>query len=121
VAKAAGARPAKAKRAAKAKPAKPQTMQARIVVDLSPDTPTYYVNHMEIAVNKYELALWLARLPTKPGRAETALAEQTGEIVVEPEFQILISPTLLPRMVSALTEARKNYEAIYGPIREIAE
>lgn len=112
-------RPA-AKRAAR--PAKKEaTVSAQIVVDLAIDTPTYYINHVEIAVNRHEVALWFARLPTKPGRDQLAVIQETNELVVEPEFQILVPPTLLPGLISAFQKSKETYEAQFGPIGEVSE
>lgn len=105
--------------------AKPKTSKAaaapekafKIVVEATADTPTYYINHVEIAVNQHELAMWFARLPTKPSRFELDEALATGELVVDPEFQILIAPTLLEGLISALQSTKETYEGIFGPIR----
>jgi hypothetical protein len=101
-----------------AKPAQPAEVALRIVVEASQDTPTYYVNHAEIALGFHELAIWFARLPTKPSRDELAEATQSGEIVVEPEFQILIPPTMLQGMIEALQLTKTRYEATFGPIQK---
>lgn len=108
---------AKAARKKSESPAKPELV-LRIVVEATQDTPTYYVNHAEIALGAHELAIWFARLPTKPSRDETEAARASGEIVVEPEFQILVPPTLLPGLIVALQQTQDNYETIFGPIRK---
>ena len=89
----------------------------RVVVEATIDTPTYYANHAEIAVNQHELALWFARLPTKPSRLELEEARETGELVVDPEFQILVPPTLLDGLIEALVASKEKYESLFGPIR----
>lgn len=95
------------------------SVPVRIVVDVTPDTPTYYANHIEIAYNRHEIAVWVARLPTKASRDDMALAEEIGELVVEPEMQILLPPTLIDGLISALETTKENYEKVFGPIREI--
>ena len=97
------------------------SLPVRIVVDVSPDTPTYYANHVEIAINKHEIAVWIARIPTKPGREEMAFAEASGEIVVDAEMQILLPPTLIDGLLSALQTTKDNFETAFGPIRELKE
>ena len=115
-------RVAKAKRATRAKTAKePDALAVRLVVDLPPDLPTYYANHVELAVNRHEIAMWVARLPTKPGRDQLALAEATGELVVEAEMQILLPPTILEGLIAALVATKTKYEETFGPIREVKE
>ena len=108
---------AKAARKKTERPTKPE-LELRIVVEANQDTPTYYVNHAEIALGAHELAIWFARLPTKPNRDETEAMRASGEIVVEPEFQILMPPTLLPGLIVALQTTKDNYEALFGPIRK---
>ncbi len=107
---------AKRKKVARAEPK--AELSVRIVVEADRDTPTYYVNHAEVAVGLHELAIWFARLPTKPSRDETEEAQRTGEIVVEPEFQILFPPTLLPGLIEALETTQKTFETLFGPIRK---
>jgi hypothetical protein len=97
------------------------TLDVRLVVDLPADTPTYYANHVEIAVNKHEISLWIARLPTKPAREQMALAQETGELLVEAEMQILMPPTLIDGLIGALETTKLKYEKAFGPIREIKE
>lgn len=82
--------------------ATPESVALRIVVEASQDTPTYYVNHIELSMGQHECAMWFARLPTKPSRAELAEATAAGEIVVDPEFQVIIPPTLIEGLISAL-------------------
>lgn len=113
---------AKAKTKAKPKIADlTESVPVRLVVDASRETPTYYANHVEIAINKHEIALWVARIPTKPGRDEMALAEMTGEIVIDAEMQILLPPTLIDGLISALETTKTNFETAFGPIRESKE
>jgi hypothetical protein len=101
----------------KAAPAsKKAEIAVRIVVEATQDTPAYYVNHAEVVLGMHELAIWFARLPTKPSREETEEARRSGEIVVDPEFQILFPPTMLPGLISALEQTKENYEAMFGPI-----
>lgn len=111
-----------------AKKAKPATatreggtgeISLRIVVEATQETPAYYVNHAEIAMSPHECAIWFARLPTKPSRQEMEDARTIGEIVVEPEFQVLIPPTLIFGLIKALETTRDNYEATFGPIRKV--
>lgn len=91
-----------------------QDIALKIVVEASQDTPTYYVNHAEIAAGQHEIAIWFARLPTKPSRLEMEEAKVTGEIIVDPEFQILVPPTLIPGLISALEQTKERHEAMYG-------
>jgi hypothetical protein len=91
-----------------------EAVNLKVVVEASLDTPTYYVNHAEIAVSQHEFAILFARLPTKPSRAEIVEATSSGELVVDPEFQILIPPTLLQGLIDALEKSRDQYDTLFG-------
>ena len=91
-----------------------ESVQLRIVVEANQDTPTYYMNHVEIVMGLHEIALWFARLPTKPSRAEMADAAASGEIVVDPEFQIVIPHTLMSGLISALQSVQTKHVETFG-------
>lgn len=88
----------------------PAAKQLTIVSEVSTDTPTYYVNHAEIGVSDHEYSIWFSRLPTKLGRSDTAIAMETGEIVIEPEFQILFPLTMIDGLISALQAAKQQLQ-----------
>lgn len=112
---------ANGKRSKPKKEALADSVPVQLVIDLAPDTPSYYANHVEIAVNKHEISLRIAKIPTKPGRAEMAAAEATGELIIDAEMEILIPPTLIKGLIAALETSRQNYETLFGPIREIEQ
>lgn len=93
-----------------------KTMDLRVVVEATRDTPTYYVNHAQLTFSEHEVALVFARMPTKPSRDEIREAEEFGELTVDPELQIIIPPTVLPRLIDALEMIRGHYEENYGKI-----
>lgn len=107
------------KRAASSSAAEPkvETATVRIVAEPTAETPTYYINHVEMAAGPHEFAMWFTRLPTKPSRIETQMAIESGELRVDPEFQILLPPSIMPGFATALEKVRAGYEKEHGPIR----
>ena len=87
-------------------------------VQLSPETPTYYFNHAEITYLPHDFSLLFARLPAKltPDRLEEA---QGGTLTLECELQVLLAPTMIPRLIEALTIQRRRYEEQWGPIADL--
>jgi hypothetical protein len=86
---------------------------------ISPETPTYYFNYAEIASLPHDFALLFARVPAKlpPDRFEEVRA--AGRMVLDCELQVLISPTLIPGLIRALTVQRERYEQLWGPIPDL--
>lgn len=82
------------------------------------DTPTYYINHAEIAVGKHEFALAFAKLPTKPSRSDMEHAKATQELAWETDIQVLVPPTLIVGLIRALETARDGYQNLFGPLPE---
>lgn len=106
-------------KAAKGKaPPTQESIDVRIVVDTSIDTPAYYVNHAEISVGEHDLTMTFVRLPAKPSRADIEEAKDSGELVIESEFQVIFPPTLLPGLIRALESTYQEYEARHGEIRK---
>ena len=87
-------------------------------VQISPDTPTYYFNHAEIAHLPHDFALLFARLPSKltPDRLGEIKA---GTLMLECELQVLLAPTMIPKLIEALTIQRRRYEEQWGPIPDL--
>lgn len=88
-----------------------------IVMDTTPDTPAYYMNHAELSVGQHDISLSLARIPPKPGRQELAEAIKSGEILVDAELQIILPPTILPGLIAALQKVKDGYETLFGEIK----
>lgn len=89
-------------------------LTAKILVEISDDTATYYVNHAEVAIGQHELALTFARLPAKPTRSELFEAEKNGTLIVTPDIQVLFAPSFIDGLIEALQITKKQYEERFG-------
>lgn len=99
------------------KPAAAGGLNVKVVLDVHRDSPAYYANYIEISYSTHEFALTAARVPAKLSDADLADVTATGRIVVEPEVQVLVAPTLLPGLIEALKTQQALYEAQFGAIR----
>ena len=114
------ARAGKATKSAKAaKVSRPDAQKpVKIRLEALPDAPTYYANFVEISHTAHEFMLSTARVPTKLPEPLKQEAVNKGELVLTPELQIVIAPTVLPGLIRALKIQRESYEKKFGEIRE---
>lgn len=90
-----------------------KTLSFRVVTDVVEETPTYYVNYIEVASSQFEFALIGCKLPTKMSESRLAQARETGVIRVEPEVQMLLPVSIIDRLIEALQKQKAMYEANY--------
>jgi hypothetical protein len=103
------------------RPKSPTSVAVKVVLDVSDDTPSYYVNVLEIAHSRHDFSLVAARVPAKTSVQKLELAKQTGEMRVEPERQLVVPPTVIPSLIRALTIQRASYEQKYGVLPDEEE
>ena len=82
----------------------------------SHDADAMYSNYMEVSHSKYEFMLSVARVPTKLNASASAFAKEHGELVLEPQVQILFPPQLIAGLIKALEVQRDEYETHFGKI-----
>lgn len=97
------------------KGATPKAKPIRIVTESS-SGDAIYANFIEIGHTEHEFLLIAARLPTKPSAAILAQAAERGELVLEPEVQIMFPARIIGSLISALQVQRDEYERRFGKI-----
>lgn len=90
----------------------------KVALDPTDETLTYYTNHVEVAHSRHEFSLIAARLPGKLSVAARLNAEETQELVLEPELQLLIAPTLMPALIKALQSQYAVWHEKFGKPEE---
>lgn len=90
----------------------------KIRLDISADTPTYYVNHVEIGYGSHDFSFAVARLPSVFSPSQLATMKSTGEITVTPELVLVLPPTLIPRLITALSLQQQKFESSFGKIKK---
>lgn len=108
------------------KAAKPQITKAassetpltlRVIVEPNDNTAMYYANYIEVAHSIHEFALNIVRVPTKLSSETLKQATATKELLVSPEIQILLPPTIIAGLIEALQKQKTAYESIFGKIQ----
>lgn len=94
----------------------PQTMAVQIRVEPSSETPTYYVNHVEVAHNQHEFALFTGKLPAKLSTEELEKSKNSGVLTLDPSLQILLPPSIIRGLLRALQMQLDLYEKNFGKI-----
>jgi hypothetical protein len=89
----------------------------KVVMGFGSDVPSYYVNHAEISNSPHDFTLTVGKASGRftPTQQEAAL--ESGQIAVEPMLQLVLPPTLIPALITALETQRATFESNYGPIR----
>src|SRR6188768_1206425 len=87
-----------------------------VVMDPEPGSPAIFVNHFEVQVNLHEFTILASRLPTKPNSRDLANAQASGQFVIEPDVQLVLPPTLIPKLIAALEASLANYEERWAPV-----
>jgi hypothetical protein len=103
-------------RKALAKDARP--LRAKVVMKVTKDLPTYYIDHVEVGSGIHDFSLIVAKLPGRFTAEELSAAATTGELEVEPLLQLYLPPTLIPALIKALNTQKDAFEEMQGPIRD---
>jgi hypothetical protein len=101
---------------ARARARPPEEMAVRIVVSVPDDLPVYYVNFIEVTHSLNEFGLFAVRAPVKPTSQQLEEAQQTGQMRLDPEFHMVLPPTVIPGLIRALTAQKEAYERRFGTI-----
>ncbi len=109
-----------AKKTAK-KTVEPEGITARIVMDITEDTPVYYINYAEIIHSRHEFGMYAVQLPTKLSAQDADQAKTSGELHLEPVLQLLMPPTVISGLIDALKIQKDAYEKEYGKIQDEAK
>jgi hypothetical protein len=80
-----------------------------IRLEVSADTPSYYVNYMGVAHTPYDFTLSVARLPSQL-TTEQGEAAKVGAIPIETVLQLIFPVQLMDGLIAALTEQKRKYE-----------
>ena len=97
----------------------PKFITTKASIRASDETPLYYVNYAEIAMNAYEFSLYGGRVPTKPSPELIRVSKETGTISVDALFQMVFPVSLVDGLIEALNKQRTLHEAQFGPITKL--
>jgi hypothetical protein len=92
-------------------------VQVKVVLDPSDGTPMYYANHFEVSMARHEFTVTAGRVPGKFSRSRFAALTENKELLLEPECQLLVAPTLMPGLIAALQTQLTAWEREFGPVR----
>jgi hypothetical protein len=99
----------------RAKPAERETeVGVKIALQPSQDAAVFYANFFEVAHGPHDVTLYGVRVPAKLGRAEVEAARASGELQLQPDFQIVIAPSLVPGLVKALQSQLEKWQKRFG-------
>jgi hypothetical protein len=81
-----------------------------IAVDVPDGVPSYYVNWIEISHTKWDFCIIGATMPARHNQSKIAELKATRVLTLNADVQLIIPPTLLPGLISALTIQKEKFE-----------
>ena len=82
----------------------------RVALEVTEDTPVYYVNYAEVGHSQYELSIAVTRVPTKIAAEVLADAKKTGELKLDAALQLLLPPAVIEGLITALQTQLEAYK-----------
>jgi hypothetical protein len=93
---------------------KPNDRETSIVttltIELTEETPAYYINFAEVTNTPYDFSIIGARLPAKPSVEQIEDTKKSGKLVVESNVVIVFPVGMIPGLIKALTKQKEMYE-----------
>jgi hypothetical protein len=83
------------------------TIVPRVVV--TPETPAYYANFVEVANSQYDFSLSVARIGSPLSEAQIERIKNGEPLLVDAILQIVLPPTVAEGLIRALTEQLQKY------------
>ena len=94
--------------------AAPSAFEIRVQFDPAVDSPITYANHIEVGHTQHEFALLAGRVPAKLSLGVKEQAQTTGELILEPEVQLVLPPSLIPSLIHALQTQLQAWQERFG-------
>jgi hypothetical protein len=82
----------------------------RVELNLTDDTPTYYINYAEVSRSAVEIGIGFALLPTKLNSARLAEAQVDGRLIHPPLFHVVMLPDTARGLISALQQQLDEFD-----------
>jgi hypothetical protein len=101
--------------------AKPALKHVRVAFDPLPGTQVVYANHIEIGHTRHDFTLIVGRVPAKFSAEQQDHLNAGGEMLLEPELQLVIPSSLMEGLVSALTVQLTAWQASVKAIEVLQE
>ena len=89
-------------------------MMIRPVFDVTPDTPQYYANHVEVSFTVHEFSLVFGRMSARVNREDIERLKENPVVRVPADAQVLVPTTLIAGLLRALIHAKGEYERLNG-------
>lgn len=107
-----------AKKKTKKKAKASQPLEVEISMLGLDDDHALYVNFAEVTHSAHEFMLSFGRVPTKPSNSQMLEAKRTKILPIVSDVQVLLPPTVIKALVSALETQIEKYEAGHGKIEK---
>jgi uncharacterized protein DUF3467 len=102
--------------------ASPRLVRVQPRLDPTPETPFYYSNYMSVTHTEYEFTLNVGRIPANLTTEQIEAVKKGQPVSLEPILQLLVPPSVIKGLISALTDQVKTYEERFGKIsRDVKE
>jgi hypothetical protein len=86
-----------------------------IAIEAKGTAPRYYVNHAEINITPFEMAITFAQLPPRFDAGESERLSRGEPITVPVEVQILIPISFVDGLIKAMSGQKADYDRLLAP------
>lgn len=93
-----------------ASPALPPLVTLRLPIETRSDTPTYYINHAEVNLTPFEMAVTFSRLPPRFTDEQNERLAKGEAIHIPPIVQILLPLGFVSPLIEAMGKLKTDYE-----------
>ena len=88
---------------------KQRTVSTPILLDVKPDTPSYYVNYVGVSHTAYDFTLSVSRIPSPLPQEQVDLVKSGKPLSIEASLQIIIPPLLIDGLIKALIDQKERH------------
>jgi hypothetical protein len=99
------------------KPVKPKQEEKPLIrLNVSENTPFYYVNFLNVTHSAYDFTISVTKFPSEFSDEQKASLKNKEGITLDASLQIVITPALVRGLIKALTMQAEKFEARFGEL-----
>lgn len=96
----------------KSQPSKKTSRGIAVSLESDESVPFFYVNCFEVSSSANDFVLSGARMPVKFSAEKQEELSQTGETSLMADFQIVLPPRIVPKLIAALKDQLESHKKL---------
>ncbi len=95
-----------------------QKIEVRVSLRVTDDTPSYYVNHLEVSQTQHEFTFSVGKIPSRFSAEKQSEIAGSHVMEIDAMLQLMIPPTLLPGIIKAMQIQLELFEKANGKVKD---